>query len=105
MKENLSNVTDPERKAFCTDAEIIRYLKARDFDVSKSEQLLRDTLEWRFNTYKPHLIDPKCVSRLFVMQIFLRVRCIDIRILCMLSAFSCAQLTQRQRHRRGDQDR
>src|SRR5687768_2825287 len=23
MKENLSNISDPERKAFCTDAEII----------------------------------------------------------------------------------
>ena len=58
MKENLANVTDPEQKAFLTDAEIIRYLKARDFEVSKSEPLIRETLEWRFNTYKPHLIDP-----------------------------------------------
>lgn len=99
MKENLSNVTDPERKAFCTDAEIIRYLKARDFDVSKSESLLRDTLEWRFGTYRPHLIDPKCVSHLFAVQMCLRARHRNTRVLYMLSAFSCAQLTLRQRHR------
>jgi hypothetical protein len=61
MKENLQSITDPERKAYCTDAEIIRFLKARDFDVSKSEPLLRDTLEWRFDKYKPHLIDPTYV--------------------------------------------
>lgn len=60
MKENLSDITDPERKAFITDAEIIRYLRAREFDVAKSEALLRDSLEWRFVKYKPHLIDPRC---------------------------------------------
>jgi len=59
FRRRLETLTNPEEKAFCTDLTLIRYLRARDFDLSKSEALLRATLAWRFTDYKPHLIDPR----------------------------------------------
>ncbi|KAM9999849.1 hypothetical protein ACTFIZ_008306 [Dictyostelium cf. discoideum] len=47
IKSNFSDLTDPTDIAFCTDMCFLRYLRARNYIVSKSEKMLRDTLEWR----------------------------------------------------------
>eukprot|EP01133_Synstelium_polycarpum_P015523 gene15523-18437_t len=52
FRSNLADVTDPEHKAFMTDMCLLRYLRARNFNIPKAEKLLRDTLEWR-KTYRP----------------------------------------------------
>ncbi|EFA77752.1 cellular retinaldehyde-binding/triple function domain-containing protein [Heterostelium album PN500] len=52
MKKNLSDFTDPEDVAYLTDMCILRYLRARNYTVSKSEKMLRNTLAWR-KSYRP----------------------------------------------------
>ena len=44
-------------KEFCTDACLMRYLRANSFNVDKAYEALIVTLEWR-KYYAPHLIDP-----------------------------------------------
>lgn len=34
-------------KIFCDDMCLLRYLRARSYDVDKAEAMLRDTLAWR----------------------------------------------------------
>jgi len=43
----LEDITDSQDKKFCDIPCLIRYLVARDFDLKKSEDLLRGTLKWR----------------------------------------------------------
>ncbi|EGG25118.1 cellular retinaldehyde-binding/triple function domain-containing protein [Cavenderia fasciculata] len=52
IKENLSDLTDPEDVAWMDDMCLLRYLRARNYNVAKSEKLLRGTLEWR-QKYRP----------------------------------------------------
>lgn len=40
---------------FCSDACLLRYLYARNWDVDKSKKMLEETLKWR-STYKPEEI-------------------------------------------------
>jgi len=56
------DLKDDIQKEFCNDICLVRYLRARDFDISKSEPLLRDSLKWRFEDFKPHLISPEEVA-------------------------------------------
>ncbi|EGC38635.1 hypothetical protein DICPUDRAFT_75798 [Dictyostelium purpureum] len=52
MKNLFSDLTDPTDIEFCTDMCLLRYLRARNYTVAKSEKMLRDTLEWR-KKYRP----------------------------------------------------
>lgn len=45
----------PDLQVFCSDWTYVRYLRARQWSLSKATKMLRATLEWRLN-YKPHLI-------------------------------------------------
>jgi len=62
-------LTTKERK-FCDEACLLRYLRARDWDVKKANKLLRDTLAWR-EEYKPELItaeelsEEACTGKMF----------------------------------------
>ncbi|KYQ99755.1 cellular retinaldehyde-binding/triple function domain-containing protein [Tieghemostelium lacteum] len=47
IKSNLSDLTDPEDIAFINDMCLLRYLRARNYTVAKSEKMIRDSLEWR----------------------------------------------------------
>lgn len=47
-------LTDRERQ-FCNEACLIRYLVARDWSLSKSHKMIRNTLKWR-EEYKPDQI-------------------------------------------------
>ncbi len=57
-----SSLPTEEQKQWASDAEIVRFLRARDFDLAKSEALIRASIDWRFNVYKPHLIDPRSIA-------------------------------------------
>ncbi|GAM18490.1 hypothetical protein SAMD00019534_016650 [Acytostelium subglobosum LB1] len=52
LRNNLKDITDPESVAFCNDMCLLRYLRARNYTVAKSEKLLRGTIEWR-KKYRP----------------------------------------------------
>eukprot|EP01080_Neovahlkampfia_damariscottae_P001901 gene1901-1041_t len=54
FQKNINDMTE-EEKMFCTITTLIRYLRARDFNLDLSETLLRDTLKWR-EEFKPHEI-------------------------------------------------
>mmetsp|Transcript_23180 Transcript_23180/g.38136 ORF Transcript_23180/g.38136 Transcript_23180/m.38136 type:complete len:262 (-) Transcript_23180:482-1267(-) len=43
------------QKKWCDDACLLRYLRAREWKIPKSEKMIRDTLEWR-EQYKPWAI-------------------------------------------------
>eukprot|EP01137_Pigoraptor_chileana_P016618 Opistho-2@73643 len=51
-----TKLTKRER-LFCEDACLVRYLRARDWDVNKAEELIHGSLKWR-REYKPEHIDP-----------------------------------------------
>eukprot|EP01132_Coremiostelium_polycephalum_P010109 gene10109-12398_t len=55
IRELFSDLTDPQDIAYCTDMCFLRYLRARNYIVPKSEKMLRDSLEWR-KKYKPNEI-------------------------------------------------
>ena len=46
FQERMSDLTGKARE-FCDDAELVRYLRARDYKVDAAEKLLRETLKWR----------------------------------------------------------
>jgi len=45
----------PKERKFCDECCLLRYLRARDWDIKKANKLLRESLEWR-EEYKPELI-------------------------------------------------
>lgn len=45
----------PALRTFLDDMQFVRYLRARDWDIDKAEEMLRTTLEWRRH-YKPEEI-------------------------------------------------
>ena len=47
FRENLSDLTDALDLAYCTDACLVRYLRARNWNIVPAEKLLRNTLKWR----------------------------------------------------------
>eukprot|EP01134_Creolimax_fragrantissima_P006185 CFRG6185T1 len=47
-----------EEKKFCTDACILRYLRAREYHLGHSEALLRGTLKWRKEYWKNDSLNP-----------------------------------------------
>jgi hypothetical protein len=51
----LRNRIKDVQTTWCDDKMILRYLRARNFDLDKSEEMLRATLKWR-EEYKPELI-------------------------------------------------
>eukprot|EP01112_Ceratiomyxa_fruticulosa_P008510 TRINITY_DN2205_c0_g1_i1.p1 TRINITY_DN2205_c0_g1~~TRINITY_DN2205_c0_g1_i1.p1 ORF type:complete len:327 (-),score=67.84 TRINITY_DN2205_c0_g1_i1:28-1008(-) len=56
FKANIQDalVTEYERN-WCTEMMLCRYLRARNYDLDKSEKMLRDTIAWR-REYKPMCI-------------------------------------------------
>eukprot|EP00761_Pharyngomonas_kirbyi_P014041 gb/GECH01014071.1/.p1 GENE.gb/GECH01014071.1/~~gb/GECH01014071.1/.p1 ORF type:complete len:280 (+),score=67.04 gb/GECH01014071.1/:1-840(+) len=49
--------TDRQREYCQNDSLLCRYLRARDWDITKSFKLLKDTLDWR-ESFKPYLLHP-----------------------------------------------
>lgn len=47
----------PEETAWCDDACLVRYLRARNWQLGPAHKLLRNSLEWR-RTFRPMDIDP-----------------------------------------------
>jgi len=63
LRKNIDkDLKDDLQREFANDICLVRYLRARDYDITKSEPLLRDSLKWRFEVYKPHLISPDEVA-------------------------------------------
>jgi len=59
FKEKIEKREPPLRKAqkaFVDDACLLRYLRARQYNLENSLKMLEETLKWR-DEYKPHLID------------------------------------------------
>lgn len=60
----------PKDRKFCDENCLVRYLKARDFELTKAHKLLRGTLQWR-NAFKvdqiaaEHLTEQACTGKLF----------------------------------------
>jgi len=46
---------EPKLQSYCSEACLIRYLKARDWDLKKSMKLIKSSIEWR-RTSKPEAI-------------------------------------------------
>lgn len=57
----MGDLVAKEDLQYCNEACLIRYLRAREWNLDKSEKMLRATLEWR-REYKPHEIDPNPLS-------------------------------------------
>uniref|UniRef100_A0A6B2LES2 CRAL-TRIO domain-containing protein n=1 Tax=Arcella intermedia TaxID=1963864 RepID=A0A6B2LES2_9EUKA len=55
LRKEIPPETDPEILEWCTDANLCRYLRARDWDHDKTLFMLKNSLQWRA-TYKPHKI-------------------------------------------------
>ncbi len=56
LHENIKDaILNDYEKKWCSDRCLCRYLRARDWDITKSENMIRETLKWR-RQYKPHLI-------------------------------------------------
>ncbi|KXS13266.1 CRAL/TRIO domain-containing protein, partial [Gonapodya prolifera JEL478] len=47
----------------CDTPCLLRYLRARNFDVTKAAAMLSATLKWRFGTYKPHTVTKEEVEQ------------------------------------------
>eukprot|EP01089_Gocevia_fonbrunei_P021623 TRINITY_DN846_c0_g1_i1.p1 TRINITY_DN846_c0_g1~~TRINITY_DN846_c0_g1_i1.p1 ORF type:complete len:290 (-),score=73.20 TRINITY_DN846_c0_g1_i1:54-923(-) len=45
-----------EEQAFLTDMCLLRYLRARDWNLTTAGEMLRNSLQWRFKDYLPHTI-------------------------------------------------
>eukprot|EP00762_Andalucia_godoyi_P008463 ANDGO_05786.mRNA.1 CRAL-TRIO domain-containing protein C23B6.04c len=60
LQAALEPLTDRQR-AFCDIPCLLRYLRARDYDVKKSRKLLLSTLQWR-HSFRPHRISPDDVE-------------------------------------------
>ncbi|KAL0477247.1 hypothetical protein AKO1_005840 [Acrasis kona] len=54
-------LTEKESK-FCDEACLLRYLRARDWDSTKANKMLRDTLQWR-EDFKPELISAEHLTQ------------------------------------------
>jgi len=52
----------PKERKFCDEACLLRYLRARDWDISKANKMLRDTLQWR-EDFKPELISAETLTQ------------------------------------------
>eukprot|EP01120_Amphizonella_sp_Union-15-10_P014285 TRINITY_DN6872_c0_g1_i1.p1 TRINITY_DN6872_c0_g1~~TRINITY_DN6872_c0_g1_i1.p1 ORF type:complete len:336 (-),score=63.68 TRINITY_DN6872_c0_g1_i1:100-1107(-) len=50
----------PEESAFCTDYCLFRYLRAREWNLRKAQEMLAGTLKWR-REFQPHKITAKDV--------------------------------------------
>lgn len=57
-------VVPPQHRAFCDDACLCRYLRARDWDVDKALKMLHHSLKWR-DSYRPDQITPDMVEKEF----------------------------------------
>lgn len=55
MERKLSQQLTPEMRRFCSDPSLVRFLRARNWNVKKSLEFLRESLVFR-HKYKPHLI-------------------------------------------------
>jgi hypothetical protein len=51
----------PKQKQFCDTPCLLRYLRARDYNVKKAFKLLNGSLEWRAK-YKPDAIDARSIE-------------------------------------------
>ncbi|KAL0486608.1 hypothetical protein AKO1_001429, partial [Acrasis kona] len=51
-----------KQKNWCDDKCLKRYLRARDFDIKKSLNMIKNTIQWRA-TYKPDEITPESISK------------------------------------------
>ncbi|KAG0576008.1 hypothetical protein KC19_5G048100 [Ceratodon purpureus] len=51
LRASLGQLNERDTR-YATDACLVRYLRARNWNVKKAEKMLRDTLQWRA-TYKP----------------------------------------------------
>ena len=55
----------------CSDASILRYLKARNWNTKKANKMLRETLKWKLE-YKPEKISWVWISANFTILISLK---------------------------------
>jgi hypothetical protein len=63
-------ITTDEEREWCNDMCLLRYLRARDYNVQKAKKLLKGTLEWRFKEMRPQdikLEDVEPIARLAVV--------------------------------------
>jgi len=61
LRTALPSDLDEKSKAWCTDAILCRFLRARDWDHDKALQMIKNTLEWR-KQYKPWSITAEDVK-------------------------------------------
>lgn len=47
LRKKVQPDLNPEQNVWCSDMCYLRYLRARNWDLSKAEKMLRDTLKWR----------------------------------------------------------
>eukprot|EP00741_Cyanophora_paradoxa_P022161 tig00021435_g21393.t1 len=53
FRAKLADVTDEEKRAWLDDACLYRHLRARSWDLTKAETMLRAGMKWRFDDYRP----------------------------------------------------
>lgn len=58
IKLNANKSLTESQLAWANEECLVRYLRARDFNLEKAYKMLMATLEWR-KTFKPHALNPK----------------------------------------------
>lgn len=59
--QRLADLKSRKDRRFCTEACLLRYLRAREWNLDKAEKMLMNTLQWR-KEYKPDKIAPSEVT-------------------------------------------
>lgn len=64
VRKSIGSITS-KFPVLCSDASILRYLKARNWNTNKASKMLKETLKWRLD-YKPEKIQWVCIFCVFV---------------------------------------